>query len=301
MSVFIGVDGGGTSTRAVVVDREGHELGRAVAGGAVATSHDPSAAARAVSRAVRDAAEVAGVQLPAAVLWAGLAGAGPKEAREGVTKAILRLRLADQVHVGTDVEAAFHDAFPQGPGMLLIAGTGSIAWVRSSDGVTHRVGGWGQHIGDEGSGFALGIAGLRLVTHAADGRAEETRLSSALVDACGVATAEELIAWVASAEKGDVAALAPVVVAAADAGDAGAEAVVARAVDALVAHVRASAALLGEERPAVVLWGGLVADQGPLRTRVANALEHAGWGIDERRLDPVRGAAYLALESRPPG
>ena len=234
MSVFIGVDGGGTSTRAVVVDREGHELGRAVAGGAVATSHDPSAAARAVSRAVRDAAEVAGVQLPAAVLWAGLAGAGPKEAREGVTKAILRLRLADQVHVGTDVEAAFHDAFPQGPGMLLIAGTGSIAWV-------------------------------------------------------------------ASAEKGDVAALAPVVVAAADAGDAGAEAVVARAVDALVAHVRASAALLGGERPAVVLWGGLVADQGPLRTRVANALEHAGWGIDERRLDPVRGAAYLALESRPPG
>jgi len=178
VSYFIGVDGGGTKTRAVLVDREGHELGRAAVDGAVATAHDPSAAARAVARAVRDAAEAAGVELPGAVLWAGLAGAGPRAARDGVTKALVRLRLASEVHVGTDVEAAFHDAFPEGPGILLIAGTGSIAWLRSADDVTRRVGGWGQHIGDEGSGFALGIAGLRLVTHAADGRAGETRLSS---------------------------------------------------------------------------------------------------------------------------
>lgn len=299
MTFFIGVDGGGTKTRAVVVDREGHELGRAVADGAVATAHDPAAAARAVARAVRDAVEAAGVELPGSVLWAGLAGAGPKEAREGVTKALARLRLADRIHVGTDVEAAFHDAFPQGPGVLLIAGTGSIAWIRSADGVTHRVGGWGQHIGDEGSGFSLGIAGLRLVTHAADGRAEETRLSSDLVEACGVATPEDLIGWVAQAEKGDVAALAPVVVAAADAGDDGAETLVTRAVEALVAHATAGATRLEGGRPDIVLWGGLVADGGPLRTRVMEALESVGWGVEERLLDPVRGAAHLALESGP--
>lgn len=301
MSFFIGVDGGGTKTRAVLVDREGHELGRAVADGAVATARDPSAAARAVARAVRDAVEAAGLELPGAVLWAGLAGAGPREAREGVKKALTRLRLADQVHVGTDVEAAFHDAFPQGPGVLLIAGTGSIAWTRLADGVTHRVGGWGQHIGDEGSGFALGVAGLRLVTQAADGRAGETRLSVDLVDACGVSSAEDLIAWVGGADKGQVAALAPVVVAAADAGDVGAEAIVARAVEALVAHVAAAGTLLAGERPDVVLWGGLVADGGPLRGRVTAALQGAGWGVEGRTLDPVRGAAHLALESRSRG
>ena len=285
--------------RAVVVDREGHELGRAVTGGAVATSHDPEAAAGAVARAVHEAADAAGVELPAAVLWAGLAGAGPSEAREGVRRELARLRLADHVHVGTDVEAAFHDAFPDGPGVLLIAGTGSIAWVRSDDGATHRIGGWGQHIGDEGSGFAIGIGGLRLLTHAADGRDDDTRVAPALLEACGVATPEDLIAWVARATKREVAALAPVVVAAADAGDAGAEAVVAHAVQALLGHVRTAMTRLGGEQPPVVLWGGLLAGRGPLRTRVAAAVEHAGWGVEDRPLDPVLGAAYLALESRP--
>jgi len=306
MTVYIGVDGGGTSTRALLVDREGTELGRAITEGAVATTRAPERAAAAVEKAVREAAAVAGASLPGAVLWAGLAGAGTATARDGVCAALSELGLAEHVHIGTDVEAAFHDAFPEGAGILLIAGTGSIAWLRTSGGKTRRVGGWGQHLGDEGSGYAIGLAGLRLVTRCADGRAAESVLSSELPAACGVRATDDLVRWVESAAKGEVAALAPVVIAAADGGDPGAEAIVDEAVHGLVAHVDAAERILGVERePApetssveLVLWGGLVADGGPLRARVVEALGRGGRRVEPRSVDPVRGAAFLALEAR---
>jgi glucosamine kinase len=322
VTFVVGIDGGGTRTRAVIVDASGIELGRGESAGAVATAGEPEKAAGAVVAAIAAALadmSAAGsdtvarsdtaaifdpktgfpaVDLPAAVLFAGLAGGGVKAAREGVASALEELGVARSVRVGTDVEAAFADAFPEGPGILLIAGTGSIAWGRDVDGGLHRVGGWGQQLGDEGSGYALGMNALRLVTRAHDGRAGPTRLTEVLLVATGCALVDELVPWSADASKSGVAALAPLVVEAADGGDEAAGLIVEAAVDDLVAHVSVLRATVGPEVE-IVLWGGLLADGGPLGARALSALEREGCAVSSRTVDPPMGAARIARSILP--
>jgi N-acetylglucosamine kinase-like BadF-type ATPase len=303
MSVVVGVDGGGTRTRAVLIDERGRELGRAEYAGAVVTAREPGRAADAVTGAVRRAADRAGVELPVDAMWAGLAGAGDPAAREAVTAALRERALAERVVIGTDVEAAFHDGFGSGSGVLVIAGTGSIVWARDAVGRVHRVGGWGRLLGDEGSGHWLGMQGLRLVTRAEDGRAPATALRSATLTALGLDAVGELVAWVESASKAEIAALAPIVVGIAGRGDEGAQRIVDAGVAALRGHVEAVLVAMGMQRAArpaldVILWGGLLAGPGPLRGRVETAFAELGVNVVARDLDPPRGAARLALATR---
>jgi N-acetylglucosamine kinase-like BadF-type ATPase len=99
VTYVIGVDGGGTRTRAVLVDLEGQEIGRGEAPGAVATAHEPEAASAAVLAAIDSAVETSEVSLPAAVLWAGLAGAGSDTARRAVTDALTLAGPAREIAV----------------------------------------------------------------------------------------------------------------------------------------------------------------------------------------------------------
>ena len=104
-----------------------------------------------------------------------------------MTAALFGVGLAESIEVGTDVEAAFHDAFGDGPGVMLIAGTGSIAWARDESGVMHRVGGWGQHVGDEGSGYWIGHgARSGAWTGAEDGRSAATALRESVLESLGL-------------------------------------------------------------------------------------------------------------------
>jgi glucosamine kinase len=297
----VGVDGGGTRVRAVVLDREGRELSRVVGPGAVVTQADPGVAADAVAAVVRQAADEAGTGLPLDALWAGLAGAGHETARAAVREALAARDLARKLEVGTDVEAAFQDAFGEGPGILLLAGTGSVAWGRRVDGDEARAGGWGHLVGDEGSGWALGLGALRAVLRAADGRGPETSLARAVpraLDLSPHAFAEALVPWVAEASKSRVASLAQVVAAEASAGDTVARSLLEGAAEALVEHVDAlHRRLPGREQETLVvaLAGGLLGEGGVLRNAVASRLGDRGLEVLDRVPDPVRGAGRRAL------
>lgn len=299
MTFVIGVDGGGTHARAVIVDLAGKELGRGEARGAVVTVRSPGEAAYSVARAVRAAALAAGVSLPGAVLWAGLSGAGQEEARLAELAELEGARLAERVVVGTDVEAAFHSAFPEGAGILLIAGTGSIAWARDAGGRVVRVGGWGEHLGDEGSGYAIGLGALGAVARAEDGRAAPTAMRQRILETLGLKDVDALIPWAAFASKGDVASLVPCVAQAAAAGDGAAHALLDDAVDELVRHVVAvlDRAAVGHDRARLALWGGLIGRGGTLRDRLVAALASQPVRLVENEPDPAMGAALLALTS----
>jgi glucosamine kinase len=139
-----GVDGGGTGSRARILDLLGREVGSGEGPPALVGASDPAAVAGAIETTVRRAAAEGGCPLPLRALWAGLAGAGQTEEREEIEEALRSRALARFVAVGGDVEGAHRDAFGGGPGVLLVVGTGSVAWGRDPTGREIRVGGWGE-------------------------------------------------------------------------------------------------------------------------------------------------------------
>jgi N-acetylglucosamine kinase-like BadF-type ATPase len=295
--IAIGVDCGGTKARAVAVDETGQELGRAEGPGGVATAAEPWEAASAVASACRDAAASAGLKLPVDVVWAGITGAGREAARSAVESELSGTGVGHAVHVGTDVHAAFHDAFGTGPGVLLIAGTGSIAYGRAEDGREGRVGGWGHHIGDEGSAYAMGREALRRAARAVDGRGSTTALVDDILLELGAASMDDVVTWRTSASKGEVAALAPLVTAAAAAGDTIAREIQGTAVEDLERHVLAILEQLGpwSKAPTVALTGGLLRPGRALRDPLIRTLSRQFLTVLGRDLDPAVGAAKLGL------
>jgi glucosamine kinase len=301
-SIFIGIDGGGTHTTAAAYDGEGRELARVQGGAGLVRSTEPTAGAAALADLTDQVLRTAGLAPPATALCCGLAGAGRPQDKLAIAAALQREAIAERIRVVTDGEAAFHDAFAAGPGVLLIAGTGSIALGRNTGGgQLERVGGWGTLLGDEGSGYDIGLAALRACARAHDGRAPETALVPDILAHLELSEPRELIHWGGGASKREIAALAPVALAAAEAGDPAAHTIAEAAVRELVAQVASLTKRLApwQATPTVALTGGLIARGGALRDRLLRALEAAPrlqLQLLERAVDAARGAATLARE-----
>lgn len=295
--LFVGVDGGATRTRCVVMDAGLNELARTEGPAGAADPRFPERAAAAAAQVVMQAVGEAGGTLPVEAVWVGLAGTGRETTRAGVEVELARRRLAHRLGVGMDVEAAFADAFADGPGILVVSGTGSVGWGRSPAGTLGRVGGWGSILGDEGSGYAVGLEALRRVVRDADGRGPGTVLREAILAELSMAAPAELIPWASAAHKSAVAALVPVVARVARDGDRVAGEILVRAVEELDGHVATLLETLGPwpTPPAVALAGGLLGPDGPLRRGMEEALARHPVPVLERPIDPVTGAARLAL------
>ena len=294
-----GVDGGGTRTRVLLLARDGATAGRAEGPAALVRPDRPAAAARVVADMVRRAAEAAGAALPLPAVWAGLAGAGRSRVRRALEAALRHERISRAVRVGTDVEAAFHDAFGAGAGIVVVAGTGSVVLGAGEDGRRLQVGGWGGVMGDEGSGYHIGVSALRAIATATDRRAPPTALTAAVLGSLGLDRPRQLSAWAESATKADIAALAPLAIRTSRSGDAPATAVVRRALgalgDQLTAAIRELAPSPSGDPPTVALAGGLISPDGPLRADAEQLVASAGGRLLPRAVIPERGAARLAL------
>jgi N-acetylglucosamine kinase-like BadF-type ATPase len=293
-----GVDGGGTGSRVLLMDLQGRELHMSDGPPGLVDPSDPEGAARSMAATVREAACFAGLRLPARALWAGLAGAGRLESREGVETALAVHGLALEVRVGMDVQGAHRDAFGTGPGFVLVVGTGSMGWGRDPEGREVRVGGWGGFLGEEGAGYWLGMEALRAVARAADGREPPTLLVPTILETLRLPDPHSLIRWVAQASKGAVGALAPLVLEAASQGDPAAKDLVGRGLEALGRYLDVLArawAPWGRSFP-LALAGGMAAEGGPLREPLSRMVVERGGVLHPRPVIPARGAALLALE-----
>lgn len=207
--LFLGVDGGGSKTLAVIVDAVGRECGRGVAGSSNHEVVGLDFAITAIDAAVRQAAVAAQTELPLAVAWLGLAGV---DHPENVATLMPHVRsLATTVRLTNDAELVL-SALPHQVGVALIAGTGSIAMGRNALEKHVRVGGWGHVLGDEGSGYTIGREGLQHAVRAADRRGPATALLDAILTHWELATPEMILARVyPSDDKTAIAALAPLV------------------------------------------------------------------------------------------
>jgi len=299
--IVIGIDGGGSKTHAMVADEQGRTIAETVGPGSAVRPGRAEHSATVIAEVVRDAlASCEMTHVTPRVLSIGVAGAGRETERNELWQALVSRDLAAELVIHSDFSIALDDAFADGPGVLLISGTGSVAFGRGPTGATSRCGGWGPVCGDEGSGAWIGRRALSVVTAAADGREPETALTGAILTAAQINETSDLIGWAANAAPAQLASLAPVVLSVADAGDLRANAIVSLAVEELVLHVRALARhLFGDERAAlpIALSGGMLSRGTTLRKRLEHRLKSAVPG-GQLRTDvvvPARGAVRAAL------
>jgi N-acetylglucosamine kinase-like BadF-type ATPase len=201
------------------------------------------------------------------------------------------------VAVTTDGAIALQAAFGDEPGIVVVAGTGSVAWARLPGGAMLRVGGLGALLGDQGSGFDIGRQGLRAVGLSIEGRGASTALVELVLRRLRLPGLAELVRWSLSADTAEVAMLAPVVLDAAAAGDAPAGAIVDAAADEMARHVRALAKRFPERaRIRVALGGSLLSRGADYRQRVVARImaEVTTAEIAPEPVDPVLGAIKLA-------
>jgi glucosamine kinase len=302
MTDFVaGIDGGGSKTRVILADIDGNHLADVVGGGSAMAPGRGDHSAEVIASLVRMAMNEAGInEGRPRILVAGVAGVGRLMESRALAGALEDLEIADEVVVQGDGEIALTDAFGSGAGIILISGTGSIAYGRSPARVLARCGGWGPAFGDEGSGAWIGRKALAIVASAADGREPETALTGAILTAAQVNEPQELIPWGIAATPRELAALAPVVFNAASAGDARANALVGLAVEELVLHIRALALkLFGDDRAAipVAFSGGLLHKGSFIRKKLEQRLKSAVPGAQVRAAEilAARGAVKTAL------
>ncbi len=296
MNSLIGVDVGGTETLAIGIDGDGRKFGLGRANG----GHPAEVGLGGLAKAARAAAEDAGAQLPAAGVVIGIAGVVTEtEAREA-EDALVRAGLCPEGRAlaVSDARLAQHGAFGGEPGIVVVAGTGSIAFGRGPGGEEARAAGLGPLFDDPGSGYDLGRRALIAAARGQDGRGPETILHGRILEALGEPDLRSVarLSLAGQLSRREVAALAPIVLGAAEEGDLEAKGILAWCTDELGEAARAVVRALDPAPPLpLACLGGLLGStsyeqalHGALRRRLP------GHAIDQPIGGALEGAAAMA-------
>ena len=296
----LGIDAGGTKTVCLLADGEGRVRATARGRGANLQTLGELEVEK-VLHEVMDAV-MADEASPPAAICLGMAGVDRPHDNAIVGGIMRRIGYKAPVLVVNDALAALvAGAGEHGPGIVLIAGTGSICYGRNQAGHAARSGGWGYLLGDEGSGWWIGRQALTAVMRAGDGRGPATQLTRRVLDHFGFGAIDDLVQEIYYRESGRraVAGLTGLVQAAADEADVVARQVLAEAADELVLAVRSVASRLemrGHQFP-LVLSGSLFRVLPTLFAEVGARLPEVAPRSLPRVLDvePAVGAVRLAL------
>jgi N-acetylglucosamine kinase-like BadF-type ATPase len=298
--LLLGVEGSGVKTQAVVADLGGTVLGRGL--GPSSNQHRVGldracealniAIEAAVSQAPGGSSDGAwGDRIAAACL--GLSGVDQPSDQTMISEWLKRQGVRSSCQVLNGSELILVGGTPEGWGVALISGTGSVCLGRTPDGRTARVGGWGPLLGDEGSGYQIALQALQVATQAADGRGEATPLLDAVLRYWRLNRAQQLIDFVHRPEvqTADLAEVALAVMELAGKGDPDAAKIVNHAGQALARHVDTVVRQLGIEGAPLALGGRNM--MSGLRTAVTT---HIGSRIGPVSVvpDPVQAAITIA-------
>lgn len=304
--LVLGVDGGGTQTVAILSPRDeltsNQVVGRGVAGPSNHLSIGAERAIQSLDRAIDAAFEAAQI-VPDSVAAAclGLAGADRPADRALFTQWACQRRVARNVRIENDGTLLMAAGTPENWGLALIAGTGSLAIARTADGQTRRSGGWGYLFGDEGSGYAVALAGLQAVARAADGRGPTTMLTDAFLQALELTKPAGLIhaIYSESMRRAEIAELARLVFESSRAGDFLAHSIVVHSASELAKLVIAASKIFDRETSdymPIAFGGGLFKHWPELKDEVVCNLMNQGLFLDPVTtvVEPAIGAVRLA-------
>jgi N-acetylglucosamine kinase-like BadF-type ATPase len=227
MAYYLGIDAGGTKTRCALGD-ETIVLATSASGGSNLVRSGALPSREALHASVREvcaAADISPHQLSSVCI--GAAGGARPQIADQILRILAELTPA-AVEVAGDMVIALESAFGSGPGVIAIAGTGSIVYGRDAAGHTARAGGWGFAVSDEGSGHWIGHRAVSAVLRAHDGGGE-TALTTGVLQAFNVGTLDQLIPVVNALPPPEFPRLFPLVLRTAEAGDALARSLLAEA------------------------------------------------------------------------
>ena len=296
----LGIDGGGSRTRALLCDAHGQIIGQGLSGGT-----NPRTCSTAELKAhLQEAIEQTTRSIDYSKIIAahfGLAGTGDPETRakvKTITKELLNVQTT--CTIGHDLEVALVGGLGNKTGIVLVAGTGSACYGRTCDGRSAKCGDWGDLVDDVGSGSWIGLRGLQACVSQTDGRLTESPLKQAVMGFLKIDHMNTFKARIhdSGLSRSERARLAPIILDLASAGDAVSISIVGEGVDALSNCVFSTSRQLDIEVPSVLLAGGLLR-----HTYFSNSLEVALGAripsaiITQPILSPTAGAVLMALKA----
>ena len=306
MAYYLGIDGGGTKTRCVLAD-ETTVLAKAMSGGSNMIRLGETQAREALHTAVRQvcaAAKISPHEIGAICI--GAAGAARPEIAAKIRSILAELTpeiapeiALTKIEVVGDMNIALEAAFGAGPGVIAIAGTGSIVYGRDVAGHTARAGGWGFAVSDEGSGHWIGRRAISAILSARD-QGLDTKLTDMILQAWKLNTIDDLVQHANSTPPPDFPRLYPIVLRAADEADSTARDLLADAGAKLATLAAIVVRRLAPHAPVAMLnvaMTGSVFRQSPVVRQVFyNTLQTSFPGVDVRHdlADPVEGALARA-------
>jgi len=309
VTAFLGIDGGGSHTRAVLADANGRIVGSGVGASINPRHHDVSTIRERLGELVRRAREFREEPLSAAFLsLGGISTRADAEAVETIAAEMGDLSGAT-IKVANDAIAALVGGLSGRPGMVLIAGTGSACYGVAADGRSHWCGGWEHRADDAGSAYWIAVEALRAAVRVEDGRLPPSALRDLVFTRWPISEPRALAERLSRGDidRATLATLAPAVIALA-ASDALAKSIVDRAAVELAQMVAVTAAkLFAPHESQLILTGGLARSGPPFTPMLVSRIEAMAHGVRvvEPELPPVVGAvieaARLAGAPRPTG
>lgn len=304
--LVVGIDSGGTTTRAALASADGAILGMGEAPGGNVQDLGAGALVETVRAALNDAFHRAGcTPTPARAAFLGVAGCGNSAAQDAIRACLHEAGdpIAEVLDIDHDLRVAHAGAFLGEPGAVLIVGTGACCYGRTAAGEECRAGGWGGRLDDGGSGAWIGQQALAECLRAEDGRGSQTTLRAGVLDVLGASTLREAVGQLeVPGWRARFAAITPVVAECAAADDHAAAGIIARGASALadmatpVLHRLENTSTARQSRLAAT--GGVIRHCRLLRDCLSGELAARGFQghIEHPRLSPVCGAVLLAME-----
>lgn len=298
----LGLDGGGSHTQCVILDQSGREIDRGVGGASNHQSVGVDAAKRAIEETMEKALHEAGNPTISAACW-GMAGLDRPEDEKIIQQIAEQLLPQIQVKVVHDSTIALAGGTGGKQfGVVIISGTGSIVVGYHSSGRIERASGWGHLLGDEGSGYYIALQGLNAATRAFDSRDSETSLVEGFIAEAGEDSFENLVSriYLEDWSAPEVAALAPIVLSAAEKGDSVALEIVDRAAQELSLAARVVIDKLGMQTDIfdLILAGGIFEGSPEVVEIIRGEIRKYAPQADVKLplLEPVVGAGLIALD-----
>jgi N-acetylglucosamine kinase-like BadF-type ATPase len=304
MKYYLGIDGGGTKTKVCLMDESMTIIGFGNGGPSSIDTVDRKTTLKSIRNALLelnpdliDLTHIDGI-------FAGLGGVVTENDKLALQELLRDLPYTDDstlIKVENDVINALASGEKGDYGMVLIVGTGMVAYGRNQDGITHKAGGWGYKEGDAGSSYDLGYQSIKTVIRAFDKRIPSSGFTDAVAESLGMREPKDIVAimdklW---GHRTNIASLAPLVTEYANQGDSNAMTIIDVATDELALCVKAVYQNIDLPHSHLVVVGSLGNAQGYFKSQLHEKI-HA---IDSKieivppAIDPAFAAAIIALRN----